>query len=93
MLWKALKISVDVVNLKIGNYKNLYTLIGLYEEAEEAASIVKVREFSIGAYGLVGQNEIISLYEKFTFTDKEELEKSIHYHFMVRKLVMTLFPM
>ena len=55
-LWRALKISIDVMNLKISNYKNLYTLIGLYEEAEEGIDIKKNKEFSIGAYGLVGQN-------------------------------------
>lgn len=91
-LYKALKISVDIVSLKITSYKNLYTLIGLYQEAEEIVDITKPREFSIGAFGLVGHNEIISIYEKFTFTDKEELEKSLHYHFMIRKLILHVFP-
>lgn len=30
-LYKSLKISVDILNIKIDNYKNAYTLISLYE--------------------------------------------------------------
>lgn len=62
LLYKALKISIDVMNIKIDNYKNQYTLVSLYKEVMENANIHKKREFGIAAYGLVGQNEITSLY-------------------------------
>lgn len=53
----------------------------------EQLGIDTAREFGIGAYGLVGNNELTSLYEKVTFSDKEDMEKGIHYHFMLRRLV------
>lgn len=44
------------MNLKISNYKNIYTLISLYEEAPKVVNIEDKKEFGIGAYGLVIQH-------------------------------------
>ena len=38
LLYKALKISVDALNLKIDSYKNGYILVSLYEEAQQSVS-------------------------------------------------------
>lgn len=83
----SLKLAVEKVKISFETHTDLVGMVHMFERAQQEVSRYRHKTFASCGILELGKEEETDLYEKFTYSIQQSIERDFHHFFLLKRLL------